>query len=288
MVATLRRIEVSRGSAEPGVWELVRAAPDARLAAHVVDYCGYSETVPSPMRRRELPMPALVLIIDFGPTLRLIDPRRPEAVQAHAGGFVAGLGDIYTITENLGVSRGMQVNVTPLGAYRLIGRPMGVLTNEIVAIGDLFGEEGRLLADELQELRSWAARFERLDRFVEARLARGPAIGRDVAWAYRRIAESGGQVAIAELTSELGISRKHLAARFHAQIGMAPKPLARLMRFDRVMQALRSGRFDGWAEIAQAAGYYDQPHFIREFREFTGGTPTEYLVRRLDMGGIRD
>jgi AraC-like DNA-binding protein len=288
MVATLRRIEVERGRAETGTWELVRGAPDARLASHVVDYCGYLESVPAPLRRRELPVPVCVLIIDFGPTLRIIDPRRPDAVHAHGGGFVAGLGDVYTITENLGVSRGVQINVTPLGAYRLIGRPMAALTNEVVAIGDVLGVDGALLADQLQDLPTWEARFARLDRFVEARLARGPAIGGDVAWAYRRIADSAGAVAVGDLARELGISRKHLAARFHAQIGMAPKPLARLMRFDRVMQLLRSGRFDGWAEIAQACGYYDQPHFIREFRAFAGATPGEYLVRRLDMGGIRD
>ena len=288
MVATLRRIEVARGSAETGTWELVRSAPDPRLASHVVDYCGYVESVSAPLRRRELPVPVLVLIIDFGPTLGIIDPRRPDVVQAHDAGFVAGIGDVYTITENLGVSRGVQINVTPLGACRLIGRPMGALTNEVAALGDVFGVEGALLAEELQELPTWEARFGRLDRFVEARLARGPAIGKDVAWAYRRIADSGGAVAVGDLARELGISRKHLAARFHAQIGMAPKPLARLMRFDRVMQRLRSGRFDGWAEIAQACGYYDQPHFIREFREFSGGTPTEYLVRRLAMGGVRD
>jgi AraC-like DNA-binding protein len=57
---------------------------------------------------------------------------------------------------------------------------------------------------------------------------------------------------------------------------MAPKPLARLVRFDRAVRLLRAGSAKSLTEVAQASGYFDQAHFIREFRAFSGGTPGEY------------
>jgi len=289
MVATLRRMEVTRHRSELGGWELVRTAPDPRLGGHVQSYCGYAEDMPGPFRRRELPAPMAVVIIEFGPALRIVDPRTPADGRTHAAGFAAGIGDIYTITESLGVSRGVQIDLTPLGAFRFFGRPMSELTNAVVSIEDVLGPPGRQLAAELQDAPTWEARFARLDQFIGDRLARGPACGRDIAWAYGQIVASGGAASITELARELGVSRKHLGLRFREQVGMSPKPLARLVRFDRVMQLLRSGRHDGWIDIALACGYYDQSHFIRDFRAFSGGTPSEYLVRAMpDGAGLRE
>ena len=81
---------------------------------------------------------------------------------------------------------------------------------------------------------------------------------------------------IGALADELGWSRRHLAATVRQELGMAPKPLARLLRFEGALQRLRAG-----ADLADAAldsGYYDQAHFNRDFRAFAGVTPTEYRV----------
>jgi AraC-like DNA-binding protein len=289
MVAAARRIELTRHRSALGGWETARAAPDPRLRGDVLEYCGYREETPGPLRRRELPVPMTVLIIELGPPLRVIDPRTPDAVRCHRAGFAAGIGDVYTITESLGVSYGVQVNLTPLGLYRLLGRPMSELCNEVVAIEDVLGTGGARLGAELGELPGWAARFARLDAFLVERMARGTAAGGDVAWAYGQIVASGGLVAIADLARELGLSRKRLGQRFREQVGMTPKPLARLVRFDRVMHLLRSGRKTCWTDVALDCGYSDQSHFNREFRAFSGGTPGEYLVRALpDGGGVLD
>jgi AraC-like DNA-binding protein len=86
--------------------------------------------------------------------------------------------------------------------------------------------------------------------------------------------QSGGAVAVETLAAELGWSRRHFAARFRAEVGMAPKALARLLRFERAVERLRGG--EELAMIALGCGYYDQAHFNRDFRAFTGTTPTAY------------
>jgi AraC-like DNA-binding protein len=98
--------------------------------------------------------------------------------------------------------------------------------------------------------------------------------------AWDRIEQSGGALAVEDLVEEIGYSRKHLAAAFKEHVGMPPKAMARLVRFQRALAALRSGRQQDLAQLALDLGYYDQAHFTREFRDFSGLTPGECLRRQ--------
>mgnify|MGYP005868667299 CR=1 FL=1 len=68
-------------------------------------------------------------------------------------------------------------------------------------------------------------------------------------------------------------SRKHLASRFHEEVGLPPKTIARIARFNRAQAMAASGMGDGWADIAAACGYADQAHLTREFVALAGTTP---------------
>ena len=111
-----RRIRSVRQEYASGALEMVYGDPHPRLCAQVLTYCGYAERTQHPTRRRELPWPGVVLIFDFGPTLRILDPFDETVAGTHAAGFVAGLHDICALTETSGAQSGVQVNLTPLGA----------------------------------------------------------------------------------------------------------------------------------------------------------------------------
>ena len=84
-----------------------------------------------------------------------------------------------------------------------------------------------------------------------------------------------------------GCSRRHLAAQFREHVGLPPKLLARILRFDRVIALLRHAEPERWAEVAYDCGYYDQAHFNRDFRQFAGSTPGAFLASRMpDAGGF--
>jgi len=105
-----------------------------------------------------------------------------------------------------------------------------------------------------------------------------------VLFAWRRLRETHGAIPIAALTDELGWSRKHLANRFQDCIGLAPKTLARILRFRKAADHLSAAGLTCWSEFAVDAGYYDQAHLIREFRQLAGMTPVEYVHRMLSDG----
>lgn len=250
-------------------------APAPRLRTLVLgDYVGYVESAPGPVHRREFGTPMSVLIFDLGPPLRLRDPDDERVVVRHAGGFVAGLSERATLTEHDGASRGVQVNLSPAGARTFLGGPMTALVGTSIGLDDLLAGEQRRFGERLAELRDWDARFDVIDRLLAARADAAGDRCRKVAWALARIEASGGRVEVGALARELGHSNKYLIDRFRQEVGLPPKTIARLIRFDRVVRHLRSGGREGFAELAAAFGYYDQAHLVRDFRQFTGVTPS--------------
>jgi len=91
-----------------------------------------------------------------------------------------------------------------------------------------------------------------------------------------RINSTHGQLSIAELASDLGISNRHLARRFENAVGFPPKEFARVSRFLNAVRSLSERTTTTLTETALDCGYFDQAHFNHEFREFAGMTPGEF------------
>jgi AraC-like DNA-binding protein len=275
-------LSIVRHDSPLGRWEMARRDAEPRLRGHVLGYTGYLEVTPRPLRRREVPGADITLIISLGPTIDVFD-------SAHRGGrftsFVTGLWDGPALTEHGGFQHGIEVNLTPLGAHRLLGLPMHHLANAVVGLDDVLGPESDRVAERLYETPDWAARFDLLDAALLARLVAARPASPGVAWAWGRLLATHGAVPVATLTRELGWSRRHLGAQFREQIGLPPKLLGRILRFDRVVTLLRNHDPERWAEIAHGCGYYDQSHFNRDFRQFAGATPSAFLASRLPDGG---
>ncbi|MCA9844881.1 MAG: helix-turn-helix transcriptional regulator [Dehalococcoidia bacterium] len=280
--ATVERFESPYG----GSWELASAEPCSSLRPFFGTYGGYIETSSAITRRLEMPFPRAALILGFGEEIS-VSPTGEEADLApgHTG-FVAGLSRGPALVESNGSQAGVQVNLTPLGAYHIFGVPMSEITNQVVKLDDLLGPTGRELIERLREAVSWDERFDLLDALFSRALAANSPPTEAIAWAWREIAREPGRVSIRQLANEVGWSHKHLIERFRSEVGLAPKVAGRLVRFDRAVQAISPGTRPHWSDIAVAAGYYDQAHMSREFREFARCTPMELWRRRLDDGGI--
>lgn len=291
--------QVIRHESEIGWWEMVSQAAAPRLRRHVLGYCGYEEETVGFTRRRELPSGEVVLIIGFGPTLETNYPQRaPDHTSTHRS-FVAGVHETHCLVTTPGNQAGIQLNLTPLGAHLLLGLPMHELTNRVVELDDLLGADGELLVERLHDAPDWQARFAILDDVLVRRLDAARPASPDVAWAWRRLVETGGRLPVGELCEELGCSRKHMLRRFNEQIGVAPKTFARVLRFQRAVHMLGhrdgvswvdahelgAGRRMSWGEIALECGYFDQAHMNRDFRQFAGASPGELAASLLPDGG---
>jgi AraC-like DNA-binding protein len=271
-------------------WEMVVGKPASRLQPHVCEYEGWSEWTSGPTLRKQFGGVGVPMIFLFEEGFRSTgNPAMPlEARNA----FIAGINDTYALTDSGPRMDGVQINLSPLAAYRMFGVPMHELSGHTVELEDVLGDDARVLGERLRDASDgtggWNECFDVLDEYFAQRLATGRVPSEGVAWAWHQLVRYDGQVEIRNLADEIGWSAKRLIAEFREQIGMPPKAIARALRFRKTLRLYEQDPSRTWSEIALRSGYYDQAHFIRDFRQFSGGTPTEYVQQRFpDGGGVR-
>ena len=284
---TAPRIEIISHASPHGRWTLWRRQPAPALRGWLIDYCGYLEVGGRPVRRRELPSPVIPLILNLGAPWISYDPDRPARERWLRRSFTAGLHRRHALVGSTGEASCLQVDMTPLAARRLFGLPMALLTDEVVEVDDLPGHWLGELVDRLAETPAWVDRFALLDRVFADRLARAPQPSPVAERAWWILRQCRGGVSITSLALNLEVSRAQLHRLMVDSVGLSPKTVARLCRFEAAIGAMQRG--EPLAELAAGAGYFDQPHFNRECLAFAGESPTA-LRRRLlaDGSGVMD
>lgn len=265
--------------------ELLRVAPHPALAGSVLRYEGFDQGDGAVFRSRALPCTFAPLILEFGGEWHLEDGRRPGGPPARMSSFAAGLGDGPVLIENRGRTRCLQIDLTPSGARRLFGMPMHELANRSVDLREVLGRAGDELVERVAEAPDWTGRFDLVDRALSARLAAAAPADAGVAWSLEQIAGSGGRAAIGDLARELGWSHRRLIARFRDAVGLPPKLVARIVRFERLTSLLDGRAPVDWARAAADLGYSDQSHLAREVRELSGLAPT---ALRAEVNSVQD
>ncbi|HJT02212.1 MAG TPA: helix-turn-helix domain-containing protein [Pseudonocardiaceae bacterium] len=258
--------------------EMVTGKPQAQLRRLVAGYTGYRIAGARPGVHRGLPSRHLTFIVTLAGTVDLATMPDPAQPPASFTTLVGGLHAAAAQISHDGHQHGIQLHLTPLGARLLLGLPAGELANTVVDLNTLLGPVADELVERLRAARTWTDRFRELDA-VLSRVARqrdGPAP--EVWWAWQRLTASHGGVGVAALASEVGWSRRHLGARFRREFGLTPKVAARVMRFEVAHRLLRTPLRPGLADVAVRAGFYDQAHLYREWRELAGCTPSRWLA----------
>lgn len=257
-----------------GSWRTWTRRPAPALRSAVADYHGFVVESGAPMSDAVLPAPSITLILTFGDKLRM--ERMPGSGEPGGtfGSFVAGLHDSPGVIAHDGHQAGLQVDLSPLVAGALLDVRLGELTGAVVPLDSLLGRAGDELAERLAGAPDWRARFALLDDALGRRLAERREPTPEVAQAWRAIHRTGGSVRVDDLAREVGWSRRHLTARFRAEIGLGPKTTARLVRFARARWMLSSGRARSLTDVALACGYYDHAHLDREFHALGGAPPS--------------
>ena len=219
-----------------------------------------------PLRRLESPLVGVVLIVNLGPDI--------EIDGFPTSSFVAGVWDRPTLTGHYGEQAGYQLYLEVLAAHRLLGVPAGELGNRMASLDDLLGASAVELTERLAEAPTAAKRHAIAQRLLASRLSEEHGPAPEVAYALARLKATRGAARVEALAAEVGWSRRHLAARFRSAVGLPPKALGRLIRVQHAAARLAAG--DSLGDVAFDAGYADQAHFSRDFRDLVGCTPSEF------------
>jgi AraC-like DNA-binding protein len=195
-----------------------------------------------------------------------------------AGPIFAGMHRGGYVIDTRQQSAIMGVHFKPGGAWRLLGIPAHELSNARIDFQLLIGEDAHRLMDRLMRAASPMEKLHLVDAMLcERRLH---TIHPAVAWAAEQMTRYPAMARVALLAEEAGLSGRRLSGLFASQIGISPKGFARLRRFQSVLGRIHSAANPDWCDVALKAGYADQAHLIREFREFSGFSPTGYHAQR--------
>ena len=172
------------------------------------------------------------------------------------------------------------VRFKPGGGFPFFGLPAGELQDLSVSLETFWGQKAADLREQLLEAANPAARLRILEDYLLQRLHRGASRHPAVRFALDAFQNPNSASSVACVVARTGLTSRRFIASFRDEVGLTPKVFCRLSRFRHVIGTLESAPAVDWPAIALACGYFDQAHFIHDFRAFAGVSPTAYLRHR--------
>jgi AraC-like DNA-binding protein len=231
------------------------------------------------------PMPSLNLMFNLGPAFEVYAPDR--ATRNRDAPFATcteswwiGLWDTYYIVDWPEPVRFYGVHFKPAGVYPFLRMPLSELRNQVVPVDAIWGTFAAEIRERLYAAPTIQAGFAVLERMLLSRLA-DTLHGLDVVqYAIAQTARLRGALSIGALSDTIGISQNHLGTQFKRMVGVPPKELARFYRFAHVVGSIDPTKSVDWGRIVQQCRFYDLSHLNKDFVEFTGLNPSDYLRLR--------
>src|SRR5829696_1056954 len=227
-----------------------------------------------------LPTGTLELAINLRQNeLLFYDAERPEICSRFSGAVVSGAHGRGFAPDTADAAFIIGVHFKPGGAFPFLGLPAGDLADTHVDLETLWGPSAGRLRERLCEARTSAERFQLLQAALLSRLCHGVEQHYAVSAALGMFGKNQAGPTVREAAKHLGLSQRRFIQVFKAEVGMTPKLFSRIQRFQQTRTFIQHHPSINWAELAVDLGYFDQSHFIREFLEFSGLSPTDYMNR---------
>ena len=229
---------------------------------------------------RVLPTGEMSLIINlYEDRARVYDPGDLSKWQTLSGSIVVGAYSQFAVIDTAEQHSTMGAVFKPGGAFPFFKLPAGELQDTDVSLDVLWGAEAGTLREGLLEAKTPEAKFGVFERALLRRivkpLERHPAVRFAVDNFQRR-----PHRAISQVTDQIGLSERRFIQVFAEQVGLTPKLFCRVQRFQKVLRHIARSESIDWTQIALSCGYFDQAHFIHDFRAFSGINPSLYLAHK--------
>ena len=247
-----------------------------------VDRFWLCSDTPPHSRERILPTGTIELVVNLREDeIRIYDPSHPDRCTRLSGATVSGAYSRFFVIDPLQHASILGVHFRPGGAFPFLGAPAGELADTHVDVETLWGAPALELRERLCAAATPAERFSLMERALLSHLRNPPERHGAVPAALDAFKERA-EARVRDVARRVGLSQRRFIQVFAAEVGMTPKLYSRVRRFQRARALARKTAPD-WARIAVDCGYFDQSHLIRDFLEFSGFTPADYLRRQSEQ-----
>ena len=230
-----------------------------------------------------LPDSQLDLKINFGGAVQAYEAGHTEPFETCSDSWCVGLWSTSHVVDWPLHMQYFGVSFKPGGAYPCFRLPLSELHNQVVPLDAICGHRAAEIRERMHAAPTIQAQFAVLEQHLLACFREAPYELNAVKYALAQIARQRGALSIRSLSDQMGTSQNHLGTQFKRLVGGTPKELARLYRFQHVIRSIDPIQPVDWTRVAHQFHYYDQAHFNKDFVEFTGHNPNEYLRLRRRM-----
>jgi AraC-like DNA-binding protein len=233
-------------------------------------------------KERLMPQGTVELVINLHENqCRVYDRVHQDEFQTFPGALVCGPHSNFFIIDTASQAEVLGVHFRPGGMFPFLKLPADELQNQHVGLDALWRAHAGELRERVLAAPTPRCKVQVLEQFLMTQalkpLSRNTAVG----FALREF-QRCEIPAVGAVTEQIGMSARRFIQVFSQEVGLAPKLFCRVQRFQQVLQIVHRGREVDWAEIALSCGYFDQAHFIHDFKEFAGINPTAYLIAKTE------
>lgn len=232
-------------------------------------------------RERIFPDGCMELLFHYGGLYRKY--RQDGSFDHQPRSFLHGQIRRFIDVEAIGPVGIFSIRFRPAGLRPFIPFDIGSLAEQTVELHDLLGRMGGDLEDRILNAATGQQRVAITEAFLLDRLRNAVVQEGPVDYCIRSILASQGNISVVQLAESLRINKHHLSRRFTSEVGLNPKLLSRIVRFQATLRLIDRAGPGTMTQVAHESGFYDQAHFIRDFKEFTGLNPKQYFPEALMM-----
>ncbi len=199
--------------------------------------------------------------------------------------LIAGQIRNYFYLENTGATGMFAIKFQPWALKVLFDLDMQELTDNAVGIKNDLSKLLTPLKQIAYDDMPFTDKVAKCEVWFENFMENRPEANTKVIQAAKKIIENKGGITLQELCDIVGVSQRSLERYFKSYIGVSPKFYCRIIRFSSIFELLNEEKVD-WSDVSYLAGFYDQSHFIKNFKEFTGEEPTRYGFSEENMANF--
>lgn len=258
--------------------------PCAPLNEFIESFVYYKDYNPVHSIDRFLPDGNINLVIDLTDYPKFIyDNYTLQEKQACNKVWFSGIRNNFITIPSGRDSEMFIVNFHKGKAYPFTGMPVHELTDHVIDGELVMSKEILGLREVLLSLPAIGQKFKYAEKYLirafGSRLHTNPFVD----YAVNQIVLHPHLAVIEHIAGKVGYSHKHLIKIFREHVGITPKSFLKVMRFQNAIEETERTKTANWTRIAYESGYYDQAHFIHDFKIFSGFTPTAYLERKSEF-----
>lgn len=255
--------------------------PTSELSSHVRYYWNLENgDDPQPhSRERVFPDGCIELIFNYGDLMCKFENGREEIQQRH---FIHGQIKKFIELESTGKVGIFSVRFQPAGLQRFIDFEVSKLTEKTMTVLEIWGEQGTDFQQQMDSANHTNERISITENFLLQRL-KATKDDDTISRCVNEIIASDGLKTVDELSEKFHVGKRHLERKFLSTVGLSQKFFSRIIRFNKALQLIENKDFSTFTNVAHEGGFYDQAHFIRDFKEITGLNPKQYFSENLEM-----